>query len=392
MIYGSDQQPVTRAIRHITINHDAISKGEFSHYMIKEIFEQPLTIQDTFAALLKLQTGEFENCLMQLDPTFERIRIVACGTSYYAGLVGKYWLEKWAKIPVDVEIASEFRYREPVIRGHCLNIVITQSGETIDTLSALQLIRGQGQKTLAIVNVLESSIARLADYVLPTMAGPEIGVASTKAFTAQLAVLASLCLYFAHHNKHITSQDMTAICDAIRTLPDLMRHVLAQDATYTHLALELCKAHYVLFLGRGIHYPIALEGALKLKEISYIHAEGYAAGELKHGPIALIESEIPVIVIAPSDAWFDKTLSNVQEIIARGARVTVITDAPGAAKLNAETTANQHVQSVSLPSCHAFLHPMLYTVPIQLLAYYTAQLKGTDVDQPRNLAKSVTVE
>jgi glucosamine--fructose-6-phosphate aminotransferase (isomerizing) len=391
-IYNSDGTEVTRAVRQTSISNNAISKGDYTHYMLKEIYEQPLTISDTLQSLISVEDGTYHDALKAVDANFSRIRILACGTSYYAGLVAKYWFEKWAGIPVDVEIASEFRYRSPVFTGDTLNIFITQSGETIDTLSALMLAVEHKEATLAIVNVAESSIARSADFVLQTMAGPEIGVASTKAFTAQLAVLAALCLKFGSDRGALQAEAYNEIMQSLVTLPGLVSDVLRNDGVYQQVAISLSQAQHALFLGRGLNYPIAMEGALKLKEISYIHAEGYPAGELKHGPIALIDTVMPVIVIAPDDEWFDKTLSNLQEVLARGAKVIVFTTEIGAEKITRQTQGLPCLHVVTLPLVHNFIAPLLYTIPIQLLAYYTAHMKGTDVDQPRNLAKSVTVE
>ncbi len=390
--YNHAGDKVNRVSKPTTITGAAISKGDYTHYMLKEIYEQPLTISDTLQSLISLEDGAFHAPLLQIPVQFKRLRIIACGTSYYAGLVGKYWIERYAKMPVDVEIASEFRYRSPVFTHDTLNIFITQSGETIDTLSALQLVKENNEKTLAIVNVAESSIARLADYVLQTMAGPEIGVASTKAFTAQLTVLASLCIKIAQDTHAMTSEQAFELVKSLSTLPGLISDTLHNDNHYHQLAIMLSQCQHALYLGRGIQYPIALEGALKLKEISYINAQGYPAGELKHGPIALIDPQMPVVVIAPHDEWFEKTLSNLQEVLVRGAKVIVFTSPEGAKKIRDQTHAIPCFSIFLLPNCENFIAPLLYTVPIQLLAYYTAHLKGTDVDQPRNLAKSVTVE
>jgi glucosamine--fructose-6-phosphate aminotransferase (isomerizing) len=312
--------------------------------------------------------------------------ISACGTAYYAGIVGKYWLERYARIPVEVDIASEFRYREPPLRKGGLSLFITQSGETADTLATLRYCKTQGQTIAAIVNVRTSTIAREADVVLPTLAGPEIGVASTKAFTCQLAALASLVIALGRARGTITEAEEKELVHALAEVPRHMSTMLRTEEVYERLAHDLSKAHDVLYLGRGVSYPIALEGALKLKEISYIHAEGYAAGELKHGPIALIDENVPVIVVAPEDDLFEKTVSNMQEVAARGGRIILVSDAdPGRAGCKLEA----HIR---VPRAHPFITPLLYAVPVQLLAYHTATFMGTDVDQPRNLAKSVTVE
>ncbi len=391
-ILNEDGAPVERPLRQTNITADAISKGAFTHYMLKEIFEQPLTVSDTLQSLISVEDESFHKPLLALDKPFSKIRIIACGTSYYAGLVAKYWFEKLARVHVDVEIASEFRYRSPVFDGETLNFFITQSGETIDTLAALTLVKQHDETCVAIVNVAESSIARASDFVIQTMAGPEIGVASTKAFTAQLVVLAALCLKFAKEGKTMSDGEWTNFFQSIAQIPGHISELLRNDGVYHQLAAHLCQVHHALYLGRGANFPIALEGALKLKEISYIHAEGYPAGELKHGPIALIDSKMPVIVIAPHDEWFEKTLSNVQEVLARCAQVIVFTDTKGAAAIEAQTKTMPCYRIVTLPESNMLTAPLLYTIPIQLLAYYTAHMKGTDVDQPRNLAKSVTVE
>lgn len=392
-IYNEHGDNVQRPIRQTFITHNAISKGDYSHYMLKEIFEQPLTISDTLQSLISVEDASYHDVLRSIPPhAFSRIRILACGTSFYAGLVAKYWFEMWARIPVDVDIASEFRYRKPVFTHDTLTICITQSGETIDTLYAMLLVKENHEKTLAIVNVAESSIARQADYVVQTMAGPEIGVASTKAFTAQLTALAALCLYFGESRGVLARSAVQECVDQFAKLPGVISALLRNDGVYHQLASSLTQVQHTLYLGRGMNYPIALEGALKLKEISYIHAEGYPAGELKHGPIALIDPSMPVVVIAPMDEWFEKTLSNIQEILARGAKVIVFTNGQGAEKIKIQTKDFTSLSIVVMADVHYFIIPLLYTVPIQLLAYYTAHMKGTDVDQPRNLAKSVTVE
>ncbi|MBL8653520.1 MAG: glutamine--fructose-6-phosphate transaminase (isomerizing), partial [Alphaproteobacteria bacterium] len=319
--------------------------------------------------------------------TLNRIQLVACGTSYYAGLVGHYWIERLARLPVDVDIASEFRYRDPILEKGGLSMFVSQSGETIDTLSALRHAKAQGQKIAAIVNVPESSMAREADVVLPTHAGPEIGVASTKAFTTQLSVLASFAFAAAKARGTMSAAALNELAGAIYEIPEKVSAVLAMDEAIRAAAEIVAPARDVLYLGRGTSYPIAMEGALKLKEISYIHAEGYPAGEMKHGPIALIASDVPVIVLAPSDEWFEKTASNIQETKARGGQVILIADAKGIAKAGSLATA-----TIEIPESHPFVTPILYSIPVQLLAYYVAIRKGTDVDKPRNLAKSVTVE
>ena len=312
---------------------------------------------------------------------------MACGTAYLAGLVGKYWFEQIARLPVDIDIASEFRYREPPLDAGGVTLVISQSGETLDTLAALRYARGQGQRILAILNAPESTMAREADGLLPTLAGPEIGVASTKAFTTQLVVLACLAVAAARARRAIDGAGEAALSDALLELPSRLAELLVDDSAIRAIAPRLAEARDVLFLGRGTAYPIALEGALKLKELSYIHAEGYAAGEMKHGPIALIENGLPVIVAAPSGPLFEKTASNIQEVVARGGRVILIADADGIRQIG-----DRAWKAIEMPRVHPFVAPILYAVPVQLLAYHVAVAKGSDVDQPRNLAKSVTVE
>jgi glucosamine--fructose-6-phosphate aminotransferase (isomerizing) len=316
-----------------------------------------------------------------------RLSISACGTAYYAGLVAKYWFERFAKLPVEIDIASEFRYRGAPLEKGDLAIFISQSGETADTLATLNYAREMGQHILSVVNVTTSSIARASDVVMPTLAGPEIGVASTKAFTCQLAVLACLALAAGRARGHLSAQDEQKLVHALIEVPRLMAQALMLEPRIEKLALELTKVKDVLYLGRGTSFPIALEGALKLKEISYIHAEGYAAGELKHGPIALIDETMPVIVIAPFDRVFEKTVSNMQEVAARGGRIVLVTDPQGAKDATVSS-----LDTLILPDMASTVTPLVYAIPVQLLAYHTAAAIGTDVDQPRNLAKSVTVE
>jgi glucosamine--fructose-6-phosphate aminotransferase (isomerizing) len=316
-----------------------------------------------------------------------RLTVVGCGTAFFAGFVAKYWLEQIARLPVDLDIASEFRYRAAPLDPAGATMAISQSGETADTLAAVRYARGEGHKILAVLNVLASTMGREADAVLHTLAGPEIGVASTKAFTTQLVVLAALSIAAARARGVIDAKREAALISALLEIPALMTDVLEHDARLQSIGLKIAEARDVLFLGRGTSYPIALEGALKLKEISYIHAEGYAAGEMKHGPIALIDDGVPVIVVAPSDGLFDKTASNLQEVRARGGQVIFLSDADGIRKLGAEASA-----VIDLPKVDPFVAPILYAVPVQLLAYHAAVAKGTDVDKPRNLAKSVTVE
>jgi glucosamine--fructose-6-phosphate aminotransferase (isomerizing) len=326
---------------------------------------------------------------MPFDPaTLSRITMTACGSAYYAGLVGRFWFESIARIPVDADVASEFRYRDPPMPKDGLALLVSQSGETADTLAALRGMKAAGQTILSVLNVAESTMARESHAVLQTVAGPEIGVASTKAFTAQLAVLACMALSFARARGTIDAKREAELTDALLKVPGHAAEILAHgDAHVQRIAALVAEARDVLYLGRGSCFPIAMEGALKLKEISYIHAEGYAAGEMKHGPIALIDSAVPIIGIAPSGPLFEKTASNLQEAHARGGRIILISDAAGVAKLKHIT-----VDALTLPAVHPFAAPLLYSIPVQLLAYHVAVLKGTDVDQPRNLAKSVTVE
>jgi glucosamine--fructose-6-phosphate aminotransferase (isomerizing) len=319
--------------------------------------------------------------------TLDRVSMSACGTAYYAGLVAKYWFERFARLPVEIDLASEFRYREAPLAPGGLAIFVSQSGETADTLATLRYAKEHKQHALAVVNVPTSTIARESEAVLPTLAGPEIGVASTKAFTCQLAVLACLAVAAGRARGVLSEEDERALVRALIEVPRLMAEALALEPQIEHLARDLAKSRDVLYLGRGTSYPLALEGALKLKEISYIHAEGYAAGELKHGPIALIDESMPVIVIAPYDRVFEKTVSNMQEVAARGGRIILVTDRKGA-----EAAAVDSVNKIVLPDMASTVTPLVYAIPVQLIAYHTAVVMGTDVDQPRNLAKSVTVE
>ena len=388
VVHGLDGNPVERPVRATVHSGALIGKGNHRHYMAKEIHEQPSVIGETLNAFFNPvdRTIELPELPFELAAV-PRITLLACGTSFYAALVAKYWFERIAKVAVDVDIASEFRYREAPMEKGGLTLVISQSGETADTLAALRFARARGQHTAAIVNVPESSIAREADAVFGLHAGPEVGVASTKAFTCQLVTLACVVIATARVRGAIGSGEEAALSRAIAEVPARAAEVLNHDEALQALAHELVEARDVLYIGRGASYPIALEGALKLKEISYLHAEGFAAGELKHGPIALIDEGVPVIVIAPSDDLFEKTASNMEEVIARGGRVIFLSDAKGIAALGGMARA-----SIELPAVHPFVAPILYAIPVQLLAYHTAVLKGTDVDQPRNLAKSVTVE
>ena len=387
-IFDEQDHEVQRPIRETALTGALIGKGNHRHFMHKEIHEQPAIVGDTLRAYLNPATLQVGLPDLPFDfKTLPKLTIVACGTSSYAGMVAKYWFEGLARLPVEVDIASEFRYRDPPFVKGGASLFISQSGETIDTLSALRHAKSQGQHVAAIVNVPESSIAREADVVFPTHAGPEIGVASTKAFTAQLTVLACLALAAAKARGTLDAKHSGELAVALMEAPARLAEVLAHDETIKTLAHSIAEARDVLYLGRGASYPVALEGALKLKEISYIHAEGYPAGEMKHGPIALIDERVPVIFVAPADGAFDKTASNAQEVAARGGKVILLSDTTGIAKLNGLARA-----TVEMPKTHPFIAPILYAVPVQLLAYHTAVLKGTDVDQPRNLAKSVTVE
>ncbi len=366
----------------------AVEKGNYRHFMQKEIYEQPETTSRTIMRYVNANDERVEMPdLDGVDLAADSAIVIGCGTAHYAGRVAEYWLEQYAGIAVETDIASEFRYRKPAFAKKSFGVFVSQSGETADTLAALRYCKEQNLKTLAIVNVPESTIWREADARLPTLAGPEIGVASTKAFTAQLSALAALSIAVGRARGTLSSQEEARLVHALMETPRLIAEAQAAESQIDSIAHELAQARDVLYLGRGVHYPIALEGALKLKEISYIHAEGYAAGELKHGPIALIDEVTPVVVVAPHDALFEKTLSNMQEVNARGGRLIVITDAAGAA---AAKDIAQHI--ILAPACDPFVAPLVYSVPIQLLAYFTAVHKGTDVDQPRNLAKSVTVE
>ena len=366
-----------------------VDKGNHRHFMAKEIHEQPEVVGHTLAHCLDMVA---ERVALPIELPFdwrklERVAISACGTAYYAGLIAKYWFERFARLPVEIDIASEFRYREAPLRKGDLAVFVSQSGETADTLASLRYAREQEQHVLSVVNMQGSSIARASDVVLPTLAGPEIGVASTKAFTCQLAALACLAIAAGRARKILSREDEQKLVRALVEVPRHMNEALALEPAIEHLARDLSKSRDVLYLGRGTSFPIALEGALKLKEISYIHAEGYAAGELKHGPIALIDEKLPVIVIAPYDRVFEKTVSNMQEVAARGGRIILVTDPKGARE-----AAIDSLVTLTLPDMPATVTPLVYAIPVQLIAYHTAVVMGTDVDQPRNLAKSVTVE
>jgi glucosamine--fructose-6-phosphate aminotransferase (isomerizing) len=377
------ERPVTRSVSSALL----VDKGNHRHFMAKEIHEQPEVIGHTLAAYVDLATNRVDIPALPFDfANLTRLSLSACGTAFYACLVAKYWFERWARLPVDVDIASEFRYRETALDQGGAALFVSQSGETADTLATLRYCRSQGQRILSIVNVRESSIARESDAVLPTLAGPEIGVASTKAFTCQLTVLACLAIAAGKARGVIGPGLEAELVQALGEVPRHMATMLRDERPYEILAHRLSRARDVLYLGRGSSYPIALEGALKLKEISYIHAEGYAAGELKHGPIALIDENMPVIVIAPRDDLYDKTVSNMQEVAARGGQIVLISDA------DAASTGCAIATHLAVPPVHRFVAPLVYAVPVQLTAYHTAVFMGTDVDQPRNLAKSVTVE
>ncbi len=387
-VYDRDNNPVERAITLSGITGEVISKGNHKHYMLKEIYEQPIVVAQTLRSYLKRMEGEVSLPIPEFDlSTIKRVTIVACGTSFYAGMVAKYWFEQFARVPVDLDVASEFRYRAPVMEDGGLALFISQSGETADTLAALRHAKAEGQKIAVVVNVPTSSMAREADLLLPTHAGPEIGVASTKAFTCQLAVLAALAANLARAKGLLTRDQEREIVRHLAEAPAALNGALAYDEAIEAMAHNIASARDVLYLGRGTDYPLALEGALKLKEISYIHAEGYAAGEMKHGPIALIDEHVPVIVIAPSGPLFDKTVSNMQEVMARGGKVVLISDYDGI-----QAAGEGCMATITMPKVHPLIAPLVYAVPVQLLAYHVAVLKGTDVDQPRNLAKSVTVE
>ena len=380
---------VKRPVIKSTASAQTVDKGNHKHFMAKEIHEQPEVVGHTLAHYIDMVR---EHVALPGDLPFDwkklkRLSISACGTAFYAGLVAKYWFERFAKLPVEIDIASEFRYRGAPLEPGDLAIFISQSGETADTLATLRYAKENKQHILSVVNVPTSTIARESDVVMPTLAGPEIGVASTKAFTCQLAVLACLALAAGRARGHLSADDEQKLVRALIATPRLMAQALALEPQIEHLAHDLSKVRHVLYLGRGTSFPIALEGALKLKEISYIHAEGYAAGELKHGPIALIDETMPVIVIAPFDRVFEKTVSNMQEVAARGGKIILVTDPQGAKEATIDS-----LETITLPDMASTVTPLVYAIPVQLLAYHTASAIGTDVDQPRNLAKSVTVE
>ncbi|MBV9840322.1 MAG: glutamine--fructose-6-phosphate transaminase (isomerizing) [Sphingomonadaceae bacterium] len=387
-IYDRDDQPVERPITISGATGAMISKGNHRHFMLKEIYEQPIVVAQTLRSYVRRLDGEVSLPVADFDlSAVRRVTIVACGTSYYAGMVAKYWFEQFARVPVDIDVASEFRYRAPIMDEGGLMIVISQSGETADTLAALRHARESGQTIAAVVNVPTSTMAREADLLLATHAGPEIGVASTKAFTCQLAVLAAFAANLARAKGRLDRDEERTLVRHLSEAPAALNGALAYDEAIEEMAGAIVNARDVLYLGRGPDYPLALEGALKLKEISYIHAEGYAAGEMKHGPIALIDENVPVIVLAPSGPLFEKTVSNMQEVQARGGKVVLISDYDGIAQAGEGCLA-----TITMPKVHPLIAPLVYAIPVQLLAYHVAVAKGTDVDQPRNLAKSVTVE
>ncbi|MCB4823028.1 glutamine--fructose-6-phosphate transaminase (isomerizing) [Roseicella aerolata] len=386
--FDARHEPVERQVVLTAVSGAAVGKGNYRHFMEKELHEHPAVLGDTLRQYLDPKTLEVRLPRLPFDPgRVPRLTISACGSAFLAGAVGRYWIEELARLPVDADVASELRYRNPPLQEGGAAILVSQSGETADTMAALRLLREGGQKVLSVVNVPESSMARESDGAVLTVAGPEIGVASTKAFTAQLAVMACLAIGFGRARRELTTLDEGRLTQALLEVPSHAAEILEKDAQIRELAAEVAKARDVLFLGRGSLTPIAFEGALKLKEISYIHAEGYAAGEMKHGPIALIDSNVPVIALCPSGPLFEKTASNLQEAAARGGRIMAFTDADGVGPLSRFAE-----RVIELPKASAFAAPILYAIPVQLLAYHVAVLKGTDVDQPRNLAKSVTVE
>ncbi len=385
-IFNVAGEAAERPVVVVAASAALVEKGNYRHFMEKEIYDQPDSCRNTLSSYVDPVAGKARPPGAADFTKIERLQIVACGTASYAGLIGKYLIERLAGVPVDVEIASEFRYREPALRPGTLAVAVSQSGETADTLAALRYCKSKGLMTAAIVNAPDSTMSREVDLLWPTHAGPEVGVASTKAFTAQVTVLTAIAVAAASQRGLIDAAEEARLVSVLMEAPRLLAEAIRVEDEVRVLAQEIAKARDVLYLGRGAMFPLALEGALKLKEISYIHAEGYAAGELKHGPIALVDEATPVIVIAPSDAYFDKTLSNVTQVIARGGKVIMITDAAGARH------APEGVRVIVAPACDPLIAPLVMSPSIQLLAYYVAVHKGADVDQPRNLAKSVTVE
>ena len=387
-IFDESGNSVKRPVRHSDTSDEAVGKGGYDHFMLKEIYEQPQVIGDTLGGIINPASRTVTLPELSFDLAgIDHITLVACGTSFYACQVARYWIEELAGIAVDVDVASEYRYRKIPFRKNGLALFVSQSGETADTLAALRFAKKGGQKIVSVVNVGESTIARESDAALLTYAGPEVGVASTKAFTTQLVVLACFSIALARAQNKLDASAEAQLVESLIEVPSRALDVLNHDERLKDLAHEVAKATDVLYLGRATSFPIAMEGALKLKEISYIHAEGYPAGEMKHGPIALIDERVPVIVIAPTDELFEKTASNMQEVIARGGRVIFLSDSAGCEKLGKLAAA-----TIELPGVNSFVAPILYAIPVQLLAYHTAVIKGTDIDQPRNLAKSVTVE
>ncbi len=387
-ILDTGSRPVERPVVDTELSGAVIGKGNYRHFMEKEIHEQPVAVGETLGRYLDPESRSITIPGAALGPgAVERMTLIACGTAYYAALIGKYWLERLAGLPADADIASEFRYRRAPMVENCLGVFISQSGETADTLAAMRYARGLGRTVLAVTNTETSTAAREADLVLATHAGPEIGVAATKTFTAQVAVLFCLAVATARDRGTIDHHEAVRLAGVLTTLPSTLARVIAMEEEFRHIAWDIAEARHVLYLGRGTSAVVAMEGALKLKEISYIHAEAHAAGEMKHGPIALIDEHVPVIVVAPGDELFDKTMSNVEEARARGGRIILITDETGAA--NAGPVADR---MVVLPAVDSLVTPLVHAIPVQMIAYHAAVRKGTDVDQPRNLAKSVTVE
>lgn len=387
-IFDTNDNQVFREIRPTAQSQGIMGKGDYPHFMLKEIYEQPSVIEDTLNTYINHTTGRitFSKELLELAHV-PQLTISACGTAFYAGLVAKYWFEKFARINVAADIASEFRYREtPMPKGGAA-LFVSQSGETLDTLEALRYAKSQGQKIVSVLNTIESTMERESDHVIRTLAGPEIGVASTKAFTTQLTTLACLAIALGRENGNVSAEQEAELILSLKQMPNLIKEMLKSDKKIKKLAKGLSKAKDIIYIGRGTSFPIALEGALKLKEVSYIHAEGYASGEMKHGPIALIDEKVPVVVIAPDDNLFDKTASNAQEIIARGGKVMLISSKKGLDKMKDSST-----WSIEVPDANCLTNPIIYAIPVQLLAYHAAIEKGNDVDKPRNLAKSVTVE
>ena len=387
-VFDSEGNAVDRDSVKVEVDASQAEKGSYRHFMAKEIHEQPSVLADVLGRYVTPDRTAISSPAAELDwASMPRMQIVACGTASYAGMVAKYWFERLAGLPVEVDIASEFRYRDPPLMDGEVALFISQSGETADTLAALRHVQGRVAKTVGLVNVIESTIAREVDMVLPTLAGREIGVASTKAFTCQLLVLAATAILAARARGKIDADGERALVAKLLEVPRLTADAMAGEARIARVAQEMANARDILYLGRGPMFPIALEGALKLKEISYIHAAGHASGELKHGPIAMVDESVPVVVMAPKDPLFDKTISNMQEVLARGGKVALVTDSAGG-----EEGSEGAWQVIQMPDCDPLVQPIIHAIPAQLLAYHAALAKGTDVDQPRNLAKSVTVE